>query len=74
VKLNSKGQLTIPAELRARHNLHPGDEVEVIEGQGGLLVRPAEAAPTRGQRAARRLRGTASTTMTTDELMALLRG
>lgn len=74
MRLNSKGQLTIPAELRERHNLHPGDEVEVIEAKGGLLVRPVADAPTRGQRAARRLRGTATTTMTTNELMALLRG
>ena len=29
--LNSKGQLTIPAHLRAKYGLHPGDEVEVVE-------------------------------------------
>ncbi|MGH3450263.1 MAG: AbrB/MazE/SpoVT family DNA-binding domain-containing protein, partial [Haloechinothrix sp.] len=29
MRLNSKGQVTIPAELRAKHHLHEGDEVEV---------------------------------------------
>lgn len=76
--LNSKGQVTIPAELRARHNLHEGDEVQVVEVEGALLIIPAEDALTRGQRMARRLRATATSKdiegMSTDEIMELLRG
>jgi AbrB family looped-hinge helix DNA binding protein len=76
--LNSKGQVTIPAELRARHNLHEGDEVQVVEVEGALLIVRAEDAPTRGQRMARRLRATATGKdvegMSTDEIMELLRG
>ncbi|HET7017791.1 MAG TPA: AbrB/MazE/SpoVT family DNA-binding domain-containing protein [Streptosporangiaceae bacterium] len=75
--LNSKGQVTIPAYLRAKHGLHAGDEVEVVEVDGVLRIVRAEAAESRGQRLARRLRNTASSTdvagMTTDEIMALLR-
>ena len=29
--LNSKGQVTIPAHLRHKYDLHAGDEVEVVE-------------------------------------------
>jgi AbrB family looped-hinge helix DNA binding protein len=76
--LNSKGQLTIPADLRAKYGLHPGDEVEVIEVDGTLQIVRREGAESRGQRLARRLRNTATgpdvAGMNTDEIMALLRG
>jgi AbrB family looped-hinge helix DNA binding protein len=76
--LNSKGQVTIPAHLRARHGLHPGDEVEVVEIGGALQIVHAEGAQSRGQRLVRRLRNTASgqevADMSTDQIMALLRG
>ncbi|MFT4259238.1 AbrB/MazE/SpoVT family DNA-binding domain-containing protein [Microbacterium sp.] len=54
MKLNSKGQVTIPAELRRSHGFGEGDEVEVVA----------------------RMRGRATSTMSsmsTDEIMALLR-
>lgn len=76
--LNSKGQVTIPAHLRARFGLHPGDEVEVVEADGALQIVRAEGAESRGQRVVRRLRNTATgrdvAGMSTDEIMALLRG
>jgi AbrB family looped-hinge helix DNA binding protein len=78
VVLNTKGQVTIPANLRAKYGLHPGDEVEVIEVGGALQIVRAEGAESRGQRLARRLRNTATgqevAGMSTDEIMALLRG
>lgn len=73
MKLNSKGQVTIPAELRARHGLHEGDEVDVVENDGVLQVVRRTGSATRGHRVVRRLRGSASTAMSTDEIMALLR-
>jgi len=76
--LNSKGQVTIPAQLRAKYGLHAGDEVEVVEIEGVLQIVRTEGAESRGQRLVRRLRGTATGTevagMTTDQIMALLRG
>ncbi len=78
MKLNSKGQVTIPVALRAKHNLHEGDEVEVVEDGATLRIVRVEGSETRGQRMVRRLRGsgTAAETagMSTDELMELLRG
>lgn len=73
MRLTSKGQLTIPAEIRDRHGLHEGDEVEVVEVGGTLQIRRRKGSTTRGQRATRRLRGTATTTLSTDEIMRLLR-
>jgi AbrB family looped-hinge helix DNA binding protein len=76
--LNSKGQVTIPAHLRVKHGLHEGDEVQVIEVGGALQIVRAEGAESRGQRLVRRLRNTATSRevagMSTDEIMALLRG
>jgi len=76
--LNSKGQLTIPARLRAKYGLHPGDEVEVVEVDGTLQIVRAEGAETRGQRLVRRMRNTATgqdvAGMSTDQIMELLRG
>jgi AbrB family looped-hinge helix DNA binding protein len=74
MKLNSKGQVTIPAALRQRHGLHEGDEVEVIEDGNTLRIVRTEASQTRGERLVHRLRSRASTTMSTDQLMELLRG
>jgi AbrB family looped-hinge helix DNA binding protein len=76
--LNSKGQVTIPARLRDKYGLHAGDEVEVVEVGGALQIVRAAGAESRGQRLVRRLRNTATSRdvagMSTDEIMALLRG
>jgi len=40
--LTSKGQTTIPKDVRKRFNLHPGDRLEfVIDEDGRVLVLPA---------------------------------
>ena len=78
VKLNSKGQVTIPAQLRSKYGLREGDEVEVVEEGDTLRIVRVRGVETRGQRLVSRLRGTASAKevegLTTDELMDLLRG
>jgi AbrB family looped-hinge helix DNA binding protein len=73
MRLNSKGQVTIPAALRERYGLHEGDEVDVIEDGNALRIVRAEGSTTRGQRLVRRMRGRATTTMSTDQLLELLR-
>lgn len=78
MKLNVKGQVTIPAELRAKFGLHEGDEVDVVEEGGALRIVRVAGTESHGERLAGRLRGTATAKdvrgMTTDELMELLRG
>ena len=45
--ISSKGQVTIPARLRASWMLKEGDKIEFYsDGLGRVLVRPLNAAPT----------------------------
>ncbi|MFC6707583.1 AbrB/MazE/SpoVT family DNA-binding domain-containing protein [Flexivirga alba] len=73
MRLNSKGQVTIPAKLRAKHGFVDGDEVDVIEEGDFLRIVHSGAPNTRGERLVARMRGKAGSGPTTDELMALLR-
>lgn len=73
MRLNSKGQVTIPAPLRQLHGLHEGDEVDVVEDEGTLRIVRVEGSQSHGERIVRRMRGRATTSMTTDQLMHLLR-
>ena len=39
-KITSKGQTTIPAEIRERLGLQTGDRIAFIEMEGGVLILP----------------------------------
>ncbi len=39
--LTSKGQVTIPADVRQRMGVVSGDRVEFVEFEGGFAIRPA---------------------------------
>ena len=74
MKVTTKGQVTIPLEIRERLSIHPGTDVEfAVEGNVVRLV-PARRGQVRGKRVVERLRGQATVRMTTDEIMALTRG
>jgi AbrB family looped-hinge helix DNA binding protein len=77
MRITSKGQVTIPAEIRERAGLLPGAEVEFqIEGEVVRLRRAAPGGkPSRGQRLIAQLRAhKGGLRMSTDEIMALTRG
>ena len=79
MRITSKGQITIPQDVREKTGFLPGTDVDVIYEDGE--VRIVKAAPdgkrtTRGQRMVARLWGSATAHhgMTTDEIMELTRG
>ncbi|HEY9562343.1 MAG TPA: AbrB/MazE/SpoVT family DNA-binding domain-containing protein [Nocardioides sp.] len=74
MKLNSKGQVTIPAELRHQFGFAHGDEVDVVADGNTLRIVHKDPSSSRGERIVSRMRGRASTDRSTDELMELLRG
>ena len=76
MKITSKGQVTIPVALREKAGLLPHTEVDFeLDGDAVRIVKAkAPRGESRGQRAVRLLRGSGTVRMTTDEIMALMRG
>ena len=73
MRLTSKGQVTIPLGIRKRLGLFPNTEVEFdVVGQS-VRIRKAKK-QSRGREIVEHLRGTGTSGMTTDEIMALTRG
>jgi AbrB family looped-hinge helix DNA binding protein len=75
MRVTTKGQVTIPAEIREKAGLLPHTEVEFELDAKGVRIRRAAAPrrPGRGAAAVERLRGRATVRMSTDEIMALTR-
>jgi len=40
LKISSKGQITIPIEVRKRLGVKPGDRVEIVNDEGKQVLRP----------------------------------
>jgi AbrB family looped-hinge helix DNA binding protein len=77
VQITTKGQVTIPQEIRTRLGLLPHTEVEFELAGDHARIRKAKRpihAKTRGQMAVELLWGSAKTRMSTDEILALTRG
>lgn len=76
MKITSKGQVTIPKEIRDRLGLLPGTEVEFIEEAGEARVRRVAGDRTRGDEIVDRLRRASGgdIPLSTDEIMRMTRG
>ena len=79
MRLTSKGQVTIPQEIREKLGLHPGTEVEFEVVGDEVRIRRADAQEERRRRVRAwiaRARGSATRrpVLTTDEIMAMTRG
>jgi AbrB family looped-hinge helix DNA binding protein len=80
MRITSKGQVTILARLREETGLLPNTEVEFTKDKNGNIVMfrarkgGKSKKPTRGQKLVARLCGSGDIRMTTDEMMALMRG
>jgi len=70
--MTSKGQVTIPQELRERFGLKAGVEVEVVPGPEGAVVRPG-GTQGRGDELVARLLDQADGTPSADEVLRLTR-
>jgi len=45
LRIDKSGRIVIPKPLRERLGLKPGTELEVLDQQGGILLRTAEERP-----------------------------
>ena len=72
MRVTTKGQVTIPQNIREKLGITPATEVDFVEEKGRVFL-----VKRKGEKAAAKkfagLRGIASVKMTTDEIMALTR-
>lgn len=75
MRITSKGQVTIPADIRDKAGLLPHTEVDFeFDGRSVRLVRVrARKKPGRGARAVEALRGRGDVKLSTEAIMALTR-
>lgn len=74
MRITTKGQVTIPVDLRKLFGLFPHSEVEIIKSKGGVLIKKKKNDDQRGDKLIKHMAGTATVKLTTDEIMELTRG
>lgn len=76
MRITSKGQVTIPAQIRERAGLLPNTEVDFVVSRGSVRIIRKVAKTVgrdRGDRAVAALRGTATTGRSTDRILRVTR-
>lgn len=76
MRITSKGQVTIPKEIRDQFGLLPGTEVEFVAEEGEVKVRKLKGGRNRGQEIVDHLRQASGgdIPLTTEEIMRMTRG
>jgi AbrB family looped-hinge helix DNA binding protein len=76
MRLTSKGQVTIPMEIREKLGLLPHTEVEFEIDRDAVRIKKAAAPRTmdRGRALVEHMRGRGTRRLTTDQIMKLTRG
>lgn len=74
MKITSKGQVTIPLEVREKMGFLPDTEVEFKISGNTVLLKKARSQSKRSRDLIARMRGKATVKMATNEIMALTRG
>ena len=76
MRITSKGQVTIPVEIRERLGLLPDSEVEFAVEGNAVRIRKARSRQRhgRGRSIVEHLKGKATARLTTEQIMALTRG
>jgi AbrB family looped-hinge helix DNA binding protein len=75
MRITSKGQVTIPIDIREKMGLLPNTEVEFqIQGNTVRLKKGTGSSSRRPRDLINRMRRKATVEMTTDEILALTRG
>lgn len=73
MRVTTKGQVTIPKDLRDELGIGAGTEVAFEASGGTIIVRKVTVGRTRGDALVDKMRGRGDVAMTTDEIMALTR-
>lgn len=73
MRITSKGQVTIPIDIREKMGLLPETEVEFKIAGDAILLKKASLPSRRGRDLIRSMRRKATVKMTTDEILTLTR-
>jgi len=74
MRVTSKGQVTIPRDIRQCLGIFPQSEVVFVVEDNNVILRTVTEKISRGKRLIETMRGRATVRMTTDEIMAFTRG
>ncbi len=74
MQITSKGQVTIPREIREELGLLPNTEVEFDVDGSAVRIRRVQEHRRRGSSLVGHMRGRGTVKLTTGEIMALTRG
>ncbi len=71
MRVTTKGQVTIPRDVREALGISPETEIEFVEEEGRFYIEKTGAPSITGK--FKKLRGIASANMSTDEILKLTR-
>lgn len=74
MQITTKGQVTIPQNIREKFGFLPHTEVEFIEDNGNIIVRKVVSGSAMVKKVLAQMRGRYKTILSTDEIMKLTRG
>jgi AbrB family looped-hinge helix DNA binding protein len=72
MRVTTKGQVTIPQDIREKLGIFPTTEVDFVEEKGRVYLVKKKEKTIKSKRF-KKLRGVATVKMTTDQIMALTR-
>jgi AbrB family looped-hinge helix DNA binding protein len=74
MRITSKGQVTIPRDIRETLGIVPSSEVEFVRQGNRVWLRKLKPGAARGKSLVARMRGRATGRMSTDQILRLTRG
>lgn len=74
MRITSKGQVTIPQDIREALGIVPSSEIEFVREGNRVWLRKRKPGAARARSLVARMRGRANARMSTEEIMRLTRG
>ena len=74
MQITTKGQVTIPQNIRDKFGFLPHTEVEFIEDNGNIIIRKVVSGSAMVKKVLAQMQGRYKTILSTDEIMKLTRG
>ncbi|MCX4084373.1 MAG: AbrB/MazE/SpoVT family DNA-binding domain-containing protein [Rickettsia sp.] len=73
MKISTKGQITIPINIRSKLGMLPNTEISFVLHKDGVFIKKEKNSNQRGIKLIQQLSGKSTSNMSTDEIMKLTR-